>query len=101
MYKRSYLSLLSEFLAPPQWIPDEQTTHCMSCKVAFTFVRRRHHCRNCGKVSAKIHSVDLSNVYEYSLIKFCFAVFVFDFDIYLDVSIFISMFEDFKIFMPI
>lgn len=35
---------------PPEWIPDEQSPHCMACKVSFTFVRRRHHCRNCGKV---------------------------------------------------
>lgn len=35
---------------PPQWIPDEQSSYCMSCRVSFTFVRRRHHCRNCGKL---------------------------------------------------
>ncbi|CAL1538984.1 unnamed protein product [Lymnaea stagnalis] len=34
---------------PPIWIPDEQCNECMSCQVPFTFVRRRHHCRNCGK----------------------------------------------------
>lgn len=35
---------------PPEWLPDEQTSECMSCQVPFTFVRRRHHCRNCGKI---------------------------------------------------
>ena len=36
---------------PPKWVPDEESTGCTSCKTPFTFVRRRHHCRNCGKVS--------------------------------------------------
>ncbi|GFR71072.1 lateral signaling target protein 2 homolog [Elysia marginata] len=35
---------------PPMWVPDEESTECMSCQVPFSFVRRRHHCRNCGKI---------------------------------------------------
>lgn len=35
---------------PPTWIPDNEAPVCMSCKAMFTVVRRRHHCRNCGKV---------------------------------------------------
>ncbi|RUS70934.1 hypothetical protein EGW08_021304 [Elysia chlorotica] len=35
---------------PPTWVPDEESTECMSCQVPFSFVRRRHHCRNCGKI---------------------------------------------------
>ncbi|GAB6023449.1 Lateral signaling target protein 2 [Chamberlinius hualienensis] len=34
----------------PEWIPDELAPHCMSCMSIFNLVRRRHHCRNCGKV---------------------------------------------------
>jgi len=37
---------------PPAWVPDNEAPVCMSCKAMFTVVRRRHHCRNCGKVSA-------------------------------------------------
>lgn len=35
---------------PPQWVPDDQMEKCMSCEIPFNFVRRRHHCRNCGKI---------------------------------------------------
>ncbi|XP_023224774.1 lateral signaling target protein 2 homolog [Centruroides sculpturatus] len=36
---------------PPRWVPDEVTKCCMACNAHFTLLRRRHHCRNCGKVS--------------------------------------------------
>ncbi|KAL3863867.1 hypothetical protein ACJMK2_005594 [Sinanodonta woodiana] len=35
---------------PPPWVPDEQSTTCTSCRAPFTVFRRRHHCRNCGKI---------------------------------------------------
>jgi len=34
----------------PVWRPDSDTATCMQCDIAFTFTRRRHHCRACGKV---------------------------------------------------
>ncbi|KAI8805728.1 hypothetical protein BJ742DRAFT_819778 [Cladochytrium replicatum] len=34
----------------PIWIPDAAAPHCMSCRREFTFLRRRHHCRHCGRV---------------------------------------------------
>ena len=37
--------------APPTWIPDSEMDKCCSCKLPFTLLRRRHHCRNCGLVS--------------------------------------------------
>ncbi|KAI4460745.1 early endosome antigen 1 [Holotrichia oblita] len=39
-----------EIERPPIWIPDVEAPKCMSCGSNFTVVKRRHHCRNCGKV---------------------------------------------------
>lgn len=36
--------------SPPVWIPDVEAPKCMSCGANFTVVKRRHHCRNCGKI---------------------------------------------------
>mmetsp|Transcript_15899 Transcript_15899/g.25166 ORF Transcript_15899/g.25166 Transcript_15899/m.25166 type:complete len:594 (-) Transcript_15899:75-1856(-) len=34
-------------MCPKKWIKDEEVTNCMKCKAVFTFMRRKHHCRNC------------------------------------------------------
>ncbi|XP_067893234.1 zinc finger FYVE domain-containing protein 9 [Heterodontus francisci] len=34
----------------PVWVPDSQAPNCMKCELKFTFTKRRHHCRACGKV---------------------------------------------------
>ncbi|XP_072164580.1 zinc finger FYVE domain-containing protein 21-like [Diadema setosum] len=33
----------------PPWIPDEQCLYCMKCQAKYDLVKRRHHCRRCGK----------------------------------------------------
>ncbi|XP_055332679.1 lateral signaling target protein 2 homolog [Paramacrobiotus metropolitanus] len=35
---------------PPSWVPDRESATCTACDSPFTLVRRRHHCRNCGKI---------------------------------------------------
>ncbi|KAM4528566.1 zinc finger FYVE domain-containing protein 16 [Odontesthes bonariensis] len=34
----------------PAWVPDADAPNCMNCYQKFTFTKRRHHCRACGKV---------------------------------------------------
>jgi hypothetical protein len=33
-----------------QWVPDDNVTRCNDCSGPFTFLIRKHHCRNCGKI---------------------------------------------------
>ncbi|KAM8939559.1 lateral signaling target protein 2 homolog [Pelodytes ibericus] len=39
-----------EFEDPPDWVPDEACSLCTACKAPFTVIRRKHHCRSCGKI---------------------------------------------------
>lgn len=34
---------------PPQWIRDDHARACQICMEKFSFSRRRHHCRRCGR----------------------------------------------------
>ncbi|KAM8972022.1 lateral signaling target protein 2 homolog [Pelodytes ibericus] len=34
----------------PEWVPDNACAQCTSCFAPFTLLRRRHHCRCCGKI---------------------------------------------------
>ncbi|TRZ23611.1 hypothetical protein HGM15179_003508, partial [Zosterops borbonicus] len=38
-----------DFEDPPDWVPDEVCSYCTACKAPFTVIRRKHHCRSCGK----------------------------------------------------
>ena len=35
---------------PPVWVPDRWADSCAGCRRVFNHLRRRHHCRACGKV---------------------------------------------------
>ncbi|KAJ8317274.1 hypothetical protein KUTeg_005178 [Tegillarca granosa] len=48
--QRSHRSRTRINKEPPKWVPDDETSVCTACTVPFTFIRRRHHCRNCGKI---------------------------------------------------
>lgn len=47
--RQSSLSQASPVVLPP-WQPDSEVTHCTSCSTEFGIMKRKHHCRKCGKV---------------------------------------------------
>lgn len=44
----------------PDWVPDSQAPNCMNCNQKFTFTKRRHHCRACGKVCQSLNLLDFN-----------------------------------------
>lgn len=36
-------------LEEPRWVPDRECSRCMQCDTKFDFIRRKHHCRRCGR----------------------------------------------------
>jgi len=45
------------------WVPDAEANTCKGCQAAFTFVNRRHHCRNDGGVYCGSTSSSFSSQY--------------------------------------
>ena len=63
-----------QVLADVKMVPDEQAPNCMLCGVAFSFIRRRHHCRECGKVfcaDCSSHSIELPHRSQFKPVRVC------------------------------
>ncbi|KAF2344500.1 FYVE zinc finger [Trinorchestia longiramus] len=59
---------------PPCWVPDQEAPRCMACGASFTMLRRRHHCRNCGKVfcgGCSEHAVPLTHYGIWRPVRVC------------------------------
>lgn len=70
---------LSPESGPPIWLPDELTASCMDCSAHFTLLRRRHHCRKCGKIfcsRCSSHSISLPHYGHSKPVRVCNACFV-------------------------
>ncbi|KAM7539225.1 hypothetical protein Aperf_G00000055609 [Anoplocephala perfoliata] len=53
-------------LSPPEWAADASSSVCVSCGARFTVLRRRHHCRTCGRLlcaSCTPHRVPLPSTF--------------------------------------
>ena len=60
----------------PIWIPDSGVSMCQICTTGFTVLRRRHHCRACGKVICdKCSPYKLKISYDDSIGRVCVACF--------------------------
>ncbi|XP_059050576.1 lateral signaling target protein 2 homolog [Achroia grisella] len=58
----------------PEWVPDIAAAACMRCQAHFTAFRRRHHCRNCGKVfcaSCSSNSIPLPRYGQMKPVRVC------------------------------
>ena len=46
--------MLARQSSSPKWVDDATAAECNLCGIPFTLMRRRHHCRRCGKCICKI-----------------------------------------------
>ncbi|XP_054580245.1 lateral signaling target protein 2 homolog [Eptesicus fuscus] len=65
---------------PPEWVPDEACSLCTACKAPFTVIRRKHHCRSCGKIfcsRCSSHSAPLPRYGQVKAVRVCTHCYVF------------------------
>ncbi|XP_019361488.1 PREDICTED: lateral signaling target protein 2 homolog [Gavialis gangeticus] len=53
----------------PRWVPDSTCSQCSACHTPFTLLRRRHHCRNCGKIFCARCSLHMAPLPHYGQLK--------------------------------
>uniref|UniRef100_A0A2K6T8J9 Lateral signaling target protein 2 homolog n=1 Tax=Saimiri boliviensis boliviensis TaxID=39432 RepID=A0A2K6T8J9_SAIBB len=69
-----------DFEEPPEWVPDEACGFCTACKAPFTVIRRKHHCRSCGKIfcsRCSSHSAPLPRYGQVKPVRVCTHCYVF------------------------
>ncbi|KAM6220611.1 lateral signaling target protein 2 homolog isoform 2-T2 [Rhynchocyon petersi] len=69
-----------DFEDPPEWVPDEACGLCTTCKAPFTVIRRKHHCRSCGKIfcsRCSSHSAPLPRYGQMKPVRVCTHCYVF------------------------
>nr|XP_056704296.1 lateral signaling target protein 2 homolog [Euleptes europaea] len=69
-----------DFEDPPDWVPDEACSSCTACKAPFTVIRRKHHCRSCGKIfcsRCSSHSAPLPRYGQVKPVRVCTHCYVF------------------------
>uniref|UniRef100_A0A674NM01 Lateral signaling target protein 2 homolog n=1 Tax=Takifugu rubripes TaxID=31033 RepID=A0A674NM01_TAKRU len=69
-----------QFEDPPDWVPDEACNSCIACKAPFTVIRRKHHCRSCGKIfcsRCSSHSAPLPRYGQMKPVRVCTHCYMF------------------------
>uniref|UniRef100_A0A8C7SYG1 Lateral signaling target protein 2 homolog n=1 Tax=Oncorhynchus mykiss TaxID=8022 RepID=A0A8C7SYG1_ONCMY len=73
-------ALEGQFEDPPDWVPDEECDSCITCKAPFTVIRRKHHCRSCGKIfcsRCSSHSAPLPRYGQVKAVRVCTHCYMF------------------------
>ncbi|XP_064017380.1 lateral signaling target protein 2 homolog [Pogoniulus pusillus] len=58
----------------PEWVPDSTCSQCSACHSPFNLLRRRHHCRSCGKIfcaRCSPHAVALPHYGQLKPVRVC------------------------------
>uniref|UniRef100_M4AGH3 Lateral signaling target protein 2 homolog n=1 Tax=Xiphophorus maculatus TaxID=8083 RepID=M4AGH3_XIPMA len=69
-----------QFEDPPDWVPDDACNSCITCKAPFTVIRRKHHCRSCGKIfcsRCSSHSAPLPRYGQVKPVRVCTHCYMF------------------------
>ncbi|KAA0711456.1 Lateral signaling target protein 2 -like protein [Triplophysa tibetana] len=69
-----------QFEDPTEWVPDEACNSCIACKAPFTVIRRKHHCRSCGKIfcsRCSSHSAPLPRYGQMKPVRVCTHCYMF------------------------
>nr|XP_033806537.1 lateral signaling target protein 2 homolog isoform X2 [Geotrypetes seraphini] len=69
-----------EFEDLPDWVPDDACSYCTACKAPFTVIRRKHHCRSCGKIfcsRCSSHSAPLPRYGQMKPVRVCTHCYMF------------------------
>ncbi|XP_034051075.1 lateral signaling target protein 2 homolog isoform X2 [Thalassophryne amazonica] len=69
-----------QFEDPPEWVPDDACNSCIACKAPFTVIRRKHHCRSCGKIfcsRCSSHSAPLPRYGQVKPVRVCTHCYMF------------------------
>ncbi|XP_026085344.1 lateral signaling target protein 2 homolog [Carassius auratus] len=69
-----------QFEDPPEWVPDEACNSCIACEAPFTVIRRKHHCRSCGKIfcsRCSSHSAPLPRYGQMKPVRVCTHCYMF------------------------
>uniref|UniRef100_A0A4W5QKR9 Lateral signaling target protein 2 homolog n=1 Tax=Hucho hucho TaxID=62062 RepID=A0A4W5QKR9_9TELE len=53
----------------PTWVPDEACSVCTACNAPFTLIRKKHHCRSCGKIFCSRCSARSAPLPRYGQVK--------------------------------
>ena len=62
--------------SPAQWVDDQKVKRCQICKLKFTFLIRKHHCRWCGRVLCdKCAPVRAPTSYFGASVRLCWSCF--------------------------